>query len=369
MHLPRDNLTVSELLIAQNVLGRASDRLGEDATTLLTGRAALLGLGSRGRTSVGGATRLLATRDGWCALTLSRDDDIALVPALVQADTELSDPWQAITAWAAAHDGKEVRERARLLDLPIALLGETPAEPPLRRSLGARQSIATMSGLLVADLTSMWAGPLCGQLLARQGATVVKVENPLRPDGTRAGDPRFFDWMNTGKLCCTVDFDQDRQSLRDLLDVADVVLEGSRPAALSSRGLGPDDVTPRPGRVWLRITGYGTGADGAGRVAFGDDAAVAGGLVCEGPTFLGDAIADPLTGIEAFLAVRDSLHAGGGELIELAMAAVAADYATDAGGSIVVAAVVPDEAPPAAHLGADNIRVQALLTQRRTGPC
>lgn len=46
----------------------------------------------------------------------------------------------------------------------------------------------------------MWAGPLCGQLLARAGATVVKVESPRRPDGTRAGNRAFFNWMNAQKL-------------------------------------------------------------------------------------------------------------------------------------------------------------------------
>lgn len=132
-------------------------------------------------------------------------------------------------------------------------------------------------GLLVVDLTSMWAGPLCGQLLARAGAVVVKVESPRRPDGTRGGDPAFFDWMNSGKLSYSIDFDKDADDLRALLAAADIVLEGSRPAALARRGLGPHECPPQPGRVWLRITGYGTGEPDAQRVAFGDDAAVAGG--------------------------------------------------------------------------------------------
>ena len=67
-------------------------------------------------------------------------------------------------------------------------------------------------------------------------------------------------------------------------------------------------------------------------MAFGDDAAVSGGLVggTDGdPVFCGDAIADPLTGLHAALAVAESLTRGGGELIELSMAAVAATYAAD----------------------------------------
>ena len=62
-------------------------------------------------------------------------------------------------------------------------------------------------------------------------------------------------------------------------------------------------------------------------MAFGDDAAVAGGLVgrsAAGPVFCGDAIADPLTGLESVLAVADSLRRGGGEIVEVSMAAVAA---------------------------------------------
>ena len=124
----------------------------------------------------------------------------------------------------------------------------------------------------------MWAGPLCGQLLVRAGATVVKVETAARPDGTRAGSRDFFDWMNGGKLCYAVDFD-DGARLRALLEVADVVIESSRPAALRHRGLGADDVAARDGRVWLRITGHGADGEQANWTAFGDDAAVAGGLV------------------------------------------------------------------------------------------
>ena len=98
----------------------------------------------------------------------------------------------------------------------------------------------------MADLSSLWAGPLCAQLLARAGATVVKVESPNRPDGTRRGEPAFFDWMNSGKLCYAVDFDSDSDALRRLLAAADIVIEGSRPAALRRHALSVDDVPARP---------------------------------------------------------------------------------------------------------------------------
>ena len=342
-----------------------------DAAELLAGRAAMLGLSCRGRTSAGGASRILRAADGWWGLTLSRPDDLDDVPALVESDGSLEDPWSAVDAWGSRRAAADAVARARLLGLPAAVLGEAgPADPVVRRT-GASAASRRAAGLLVVDLSSMWAGPLCGQLLVRAGATVVKVETAARPDGTRAGSRDFFDWMNGGKLCYAVDLD-DGARLRALLEVADVVIESSRPAALHHRGLGADDVAARDGRVWLRITGHGAVGEQANWTAFGDDAAVAGGLVGrspDGPVFCGDAIADPLTGMHAALLVAESLARGGGELIDVAMAAVAATYATRPEMPVesdcpAVTPVSPTVRLPAAELGADNAVVERLVANR-----
>jgi crotonobetainyl-CoA:carnitine CoA-transferase CaiB-like acyl-CoA transferase len=237
--------------------------------------------------------------------------------------------------------------------------------------LGAATKPRKPSGLLVADLSSMWAGPLCGQLLARAGATVVKVETAERPDGTRSGPSAIFDWMNSGKLSYAVDFDGP-SGLRSLLEAADVVVESSRPAALEHRGLGPTDVAPRDGRVWLRITGHGAVGEQAGWVAFGDDAAVSGGLVdgtFSDPAFCVDAIADPLTGLHAALSGVESLSRGGGELIELSMAAIAATYAAEDRSAETRCTAMPARSRPASDLGADNATVERLLDERRLASC
>jgi hypothetical protein len=345
--------------------------VGVDAAEILAGRAALLGLSPRGRISAGEATRLMATRDGWCAITLSRFDDIAAVPALLQVDAVDDDPWPAVQRWVADRDAAAVTERARLLGLPAAALGETPAAPPRIRSMGTTTAPRDVSGLLVADLSSMWAGPLCGQLLARAGATVVKVESQARPDGTRSGPPAFFDWMNSQKLSYAADFD-DPTGLRRLLDAADVVIESSRPAALARRRLGPADIAPRDGRVWLRVTGHGADGERANWVAFGDDAGVSGGLVGageDGPVFCGDAIADPLTGLHAALAAAESISRGGGELIELSMAAIAATYAELPREPETRCGVRPMPSKATARLGADNAAVDRLVAERRLASC
>ena len=130
----------------------------------------------------------------------------------------------------------------------------------------------------------------------------------------------------------------------------------------------------RAGRVWLRITGYGTEAGSAERVAFGDDAAVAGGLVGydgAGPVFVGDAIADPLTGLEAAAAVcafagprrrrtdRRRDGRGGGDLRRAAGEPDAPDVVTDR--------CCRPCARPAPALGADNAAVERLVADRPFG--
>jgi crotonobetainyl-CoA:carnitine CoA-transferase CaiB-like acyl-CoA transferase len=177
--------------------------------------------------------------------------------------------------------------------------------------------------------------------------------------------------MNFGKLSYAVNFDADTGILRELLAAADVVIEGSRPAGLRRRRLGADDVPARPGRVWLRISGY---AGQPNRAAFGDDAAVAGGLVGTGPVFCGDAIADPLSGLEAARAVGQSLRRGGGEVIDVSMSAVAAGYAAlpEAPSESDVPAARPKPPPPtpaASPLGADNAAARRIVAERLCAPC
>jgi crotonobetainyl-CoA:carnitine CoA-transferase CaiB-like acyl-CoA transferase len=119
-----------------------------------------------------------------------------------------------------------------------------------------------------------------------------------------------------------------RWALRALIGMADVVIESSRPRALRQLGIDAEaHVAGGPGRTWVSITGYGRAGEAGNWIAFGDDAAVAGGLVAwdgEEPVFCADAIADPLTGLVAAVGALASQSAGGGHLIDVAMSASAA---------------------------------------------
>jgi crotonobetainyl-CoA:carnitine CoA-transferase CaiB-like acyl-CoA transferase len=172
----------------------------------------------------------------------------------------------------------------------------------------------------------MWAGPLCAHILGAGGASVVKVEDPDRPDGSRAGDPLLFSRLHEGHDVAAVRFTTPagRRRLHELVASADVVIEASRPRALQQLGFSPRQfLEQRQGRTWISITGYGRSGDRANYLAFGDDAAVAGGLVAwaspDTPVFCADAVADPISGLYAAFGGFASMLAGGGHLIDVSM--------------------------------------------------
>ena len=375
------------------VTGKTGTAVEADPAELIAGRAGFAGLTRGGRVSAGGASFLLRAADGWCAVTLSRPDDVAAVPAI--AGVLGRDPGAlsgivsregaraALTAVALGTPAEDFAATAQLAGVPAAALPAATALPatawpvtalPVTTRIAAPLPSAGLAGAVVADLSSMWAGPLCARLLGLAGAQVIKVESTARPDGARRGNPEFFDWLHAGHRSVSVDFGPGagRAALAALLEVADVVIEASRPRALAALGLAPDMIRHRPGRVWLSITGYGRGFPE--RVAFGDDAAVAGGLVgwapgesSPEPVFCADAIADPLAGACGALAVALSRAAGGGELIDLSMRDVAAAFAA-AGPEIA-----PDHGPHEVRPGGivrcpRSRREQAVRPPRRPAP-
>jgi hypothetical protein len=291
---------------------------------LLSERAALTGAGRQGSRSCGGASRLLPAADGQVAVTLARPDDVDLVPALVEGEVT-GDPWDAVTSWLARHSTAKAAERLALLGIPYGVAGEATAELPW---LTTHEQLAAPVHRtpVVLNLGALWAGPLCASLLGATGCRVVKVEDVRRPDGARRGPAAFFAQLNAGAEQVTLDLATaaGREQLGELIASADVVLEGSRPRALQQLGFVAHElVETHPGLTWVSITGHGRASD---RVGFGDDAAVAGGLVRDG-CFVGDAIADPMTGVHAALAARAGLLRGGSRLVDVALSRVAATAA------------------------------------------
>lgn len=313
-----------------------------DGGALLAERAAVFGLRRRGSISPGGSCRLLRAADGWLALNLARPDDAAALAAWLETD-DAGDPWQvaarhlperAVAAWL---------ERGRLLGLPVAPAARPPRQPVPWARIAARgapgASGADGPAPLVLDLSTLWAGPLCAQLLGLAGARVVKVESSGRPDGARRGPALFFDLLNAGKPSVALDLStrHGRSTLARLVERADLVVESARPRALRQLGIDAEGwVRAGSGRIWLSITGYGRAEPWAGWVAFGDDAAAAAGLALatgtpERPLFCADAVADPLAGLHAAVAALAARRSGGGVLLDVSLCDAVASVLAEPG--------------------------------------
>ena len=332
-----------------------------DGPALLGARAALLGLGRQGSVAPGGGCRLLATQDGWLALNLARPEDRELLPAWLETSRQAGED-----AWGFAQRALRTRalgamiRRGRLMGMAVAPVSEAPTQPTpwLRADLTRRLGTPPFPGQSprVLDLSSLWAGPLCAQLLGASGARVIKAESVHRPDGARRGDPRFFDLLNAGKLSVALELGQPSgiTALRALIAQADIVVESARPRALAQMGIDPRAcLDARPGQVWVSITGYGRSGEAGEWAGFGDDAAITAGAAAGSgavavvgtvvgtvvgavvgavsgaasgsdrePVFCGDAIADPLTGLHAAVAALAHWQSGAGALLDLSLSGV-----------------------------------------------
>jgi hypothetical protein len=282
--------------------------------------------------SVNGSCQLVQARDGWIALNLARPEDAASVAAWLECDIE-ADPWPAAAEIAPQRSVAHLLDRAMLLSLPVAMVGEAHGAAAVRHHnlSGARR--AADQPLAVLDIATLWAGPLCAGLLAEAGADVTRIDNRARPDPTAAHTPALDRRINGGKRRCTADLSRPagRAMLLDMAASADVLVTSARARGLASLGLTPELVfAANPGLIWVAITAHGWDGAAGTRVGFGDDCAAAGGLIDDSastPAFIGDALADPLTGLLAASAVFDMVAAGTGGLIDIALARSAGQVA------------------------------------------
>ena len=296
-----------------------------------------------GRTSAGGGCHLFDAAGDRVALNLARPADRELLPALFETDAlDTQDP-AAIAARISASDASTLVTRGRSMGLAIASELEIPPAPAnacVELVRGNPATGAPRAAPRVLDLSALWAGPLAGHLLWLAGAEVVKVESRTRPDVTRNTHPAFYALLNQGKASVVIDLRDaaDRQALLALIATSDIVIEAARPRALAQLGIDAAElVRTMPGLVWVTITGHGASGEAGGWVGFGDDCGVAGGLTAAlrsasgGHTgFVGDAIADPLTGMFAAALAWNAWASRRGGRFGASMSAVVASCLADA---------------------------------------
>jgi hypothetical protein len=285
-------------------------------------RGSEINLTPAGLRSPNGHCRLIRTSDAWIAVSLARQEDIELVPAWTGTALD-AEPWESIIAAAAKRTAQNIVAAAVELHLPAARVGEAAVLSSSRLSDGGAKTGA------ILDFSALWAGPYCGGLLAEAGHRVIKIESPDRPDPTAQHLPRFDARLNGQKERRRMALDADL--LLPRIDNARAIITSARPHALARLGLDEDRVFARnPGLLWIAITAHGWRGDAAMRVGFGDDCAAAGGLLQwddGGPKFIGDALADPLTGMTAATLALEALEAGNAGLLDVSLARTAATFA------------------------------------------
>lgn len=111
-----------------------------------------------------------------------------------------------------------------------------------------------LKGLKVVEMSAIGPVPLAGMLLADMGADVVIVD--------KANDPWKFegDILRRGKRAVEVDIKSEEgiNTARQLIDQADIVMEGFRPGVMERLGLGPDECLARNQKlIYGRMTGWG----------------------------------------------------------------------------------------------------------------
>jgi crotonobetainyl-CoA:carnitine CoA-transferase CaiB-like acyl-CoA transferase len=122
---------------------------------------------------------------------------------------------------------------------------------------------APLAGLRVLDLTRLFPGAFCTNLLADLGADILKVEAPGFGDGMRFIPEPFLAGhhaLNRGKRSMTLNLKSPRapEILRRLARDADVLIESGRPGSMEKLGAGFDDLrAENPGLIWCSITGFG----------------------------------------------------------------------------------------------------------------
>lgn len=188
-----------------------------------------------------------------------------------------------------------------------------------------------LEGVRIIELQGIGPGPFCGMMLADMGAEVIRVDRAGNV-GSTADRPN--DVLARGRKSIGVDLKNPDgvETVMQLIESADALIEGFRPGVTERLGLGPDDCLARnPKLVYGRMTGWGQ--DGPYAHAAGHDInyiALSGALGSIGRA--GEAPVPPLNLVGDF--------GGGGMLLAYGIVCGVLHAKTTGTGQVVDAAMV-----------------------------
>jgi crotonobetainyl-CoA:carnitine CoA-transferase CaiB-like acyl-CoA transferase len=207
-----------------------------------------------------------------------------------------------------------------------------------------------LNGLRVVELTTAWAGPMAGRILAFLGAEVIHVESATRLDTWRQHRQVFspfryprdgqgkrpwnrvaqFNSQNVNKLSLTLDLKLPggRDVMLKLLAKSDVLLSNFTPGTLARLGLSYDDLTLiRPDIIVAEMPAFGLAGPMAHGPAIGPTMEMAAGMASmigypgSPPITTGPTYPDPMGAFHGAAAVLTALlhrrRGGGGQHVEI----------------------------------------------------
>ncbi|MFT4564981.1 MAG: crotonobetainyl-CoA:carnitine CoA-transferase CaiB-like acyl-CoA transferase [Gammaproteobacteria bacterium] len=203
-----------------------------------------------------------------------------------------------------------------------------------------------LSGVRIIDLSNVVSGPMAVQILADQGADVIKVEQPGAGDtarsmgAVRAEMGALFAVLNRNKRSIVIDMQKSEANeiMRDLVKSADVIVQNFRPGAMQRMGLDYPKLKALNDKIiYASISGFGQDGPYSNRRVYDPIIqSVAGFVDCQtskketSPQLIKNIICDKATALTAAQAITAALYArergNGGQSLEVAMVDVGLSF-------------------------------------------
>ena len=222
-----------------------------------------------------------------------------------------------------------------------------------------------LSGYRVIDFTNVIAGPFATMMLADQGADVIKVEAPQRPDYTRqAGygpkDMRaVFLNNNRNKRSIAIDVKnkEGKEALKKLVATADVFIQNFRPGVVERLGISEPELRAiTPDLIYVSMSGWGENGPLSHKPVYDPIIQALSGLATvqagsdkDRPRLIRTILPDKLTGVTAAQAVTAALagraKTGEGQHVKISMldSIIAFLWSSDMGGHTFVGREVSEQ--------------------------
>ena len=198
--------------------------------------------------------------------------------------------------------------------------------------------MSALNDLKILDLSRILAGPFATQILADMGAEVWKIESAWGDDTRSWGPPfvggesAYYLSANRGKKSIIINLRDERGQniIRDLAIKADILVENFKVGNLEKYGLDYHSLSKiNPRLIYASVTGFGQ--TGPRSPEPGYDAALQGmtgimsvtGNPDGGPTKVGTAWIDILTGLTSTIGILSALHersiSGKGQQVDVSL--------------------------------------------------